>query len=103
MSLSEQMRALLMQPDGVGELTRLIGDMQRRIEKIEADTKRVSANEFHRQARWHETYNAALSGALANPGNDPHEGETAQEYSDTLHNACVAAADRAHGPLEGVS
>jgi hypothetical protein len=53
--------------------------------------------ERERQARWWDTYNAALTGAIANgPGCQDDD----EEITDTNHQIAELAADRAHGPLE---
>jgi hypothetical protein len=45
-----------------------------------------------RVQRWHDTYNAALTGVLRiNPGWTPEE----------IHALCARHADAAHGPLKG--
>lgn len=76
-------------------------DQQDRIDKLErifeADAERfIPDAEVQHQARWHATYNAALTGIM---GTDDSAVNT-DEAVEFVAEQCRMAADRAHGPLE---
>jgi hypothetical protein len=63
--------------------------------QLAIETLDGSANEELRFELWHKTYNAALTGLLANPSRD------AEDDLDVFDREAAILADGRHGKLEG--
>lgn len=73
-----------------GALTHNQATQVERVRRLEESL--IWSAERDRQARWHDTYNAALqSNAVSG---------VEARHINAVHESCAAAADRAHGPLE---
>lgn len=79
------------------EIGRRFAELEKRVDDHEQELSEDKLYAINREreehkARWHATYNAVMTGCQANPACDDWEPKE-------IHEHCVEAADRAHGPL----